>query len=541
MNAVNAEAKIPDTEIRSAGLGAPGGDLPFRGNSLLGLLLITLLAIVLRLWQLGDWSIWVDEAHTWRDITLPLDSFLDSERAWYPLSFLGLRALVESHVLPSLDAYWLRLPFAIFGMASVPLLAWYGRSLVGRRAALTAALFLAVNPWHIYFSQNARGYVLVAFFAILSAGCYWQSIQRGQVWLRVIALGLAVLTGACHITGLALLPIFIAFPVLSHWQRTGHRVWIWLIALGGIGIVLPIIIRFFPPFLSFQRAKSEASIMHFVHTSLFYFRPSMLCAALAGVWLMIRTRMHGRGLFLLCWLLVPMFAVGVLGSTFVKATARYAFCALPALMLLAASASVRLGESLVAGLSYRSVRSRIVPILVLPMILFLDMASYDYLYFTSQHGDRARWGESAALIQQAAKGQPYLVYSINEPSLQYYLCPDHFRAQKQAPKPTGTVVGIHDWELARGYPSQLKNADGSLPPGALSSGGCRSYFAAVEQDAVQHKRAAFFVITLPEIHEKDPSGVLLKQLQEECRLLQVLPCWVGPKDETIYIFSLSRR
>ena len=85
---------------------------PFVGRSLLGLILISLLGAALRLFHLGDWSFWIDEAHTWRDITLPFDSFLKSERAWYPMSFLALRALADS-VLPSLSEFWMRLPFAV--------------------------------------------------------------------------------------------------------------------------------------------------------------------------------------------------------------------------------------------------------------------------------------------------------------------------------------------------------------------------------------------------------------------------------------------
>ena len=39
------------------------------------LLLITVLGAALRMYHLGSWSIWVDEAHTWRDITRPLSVF----------------------------------------------------------------------------------------------------------------------------------------------------------------------------------------------------------------------------------------------------------------------------------------------------------------------------------------------------------------------------------------------------------------------------------------------------------------------------------
>src|SRR5688572_22700601 len=48
---------------------------------------ITAIAAVLRLLHLGEWSIWVDEAHTWRDSTMDLkgeQGFLREDRVFYP-------------------------------------------------------------------------------------------------------------------------------------------------------------------------------------------------------------------------------------------------------------------------------------------------------------------------------------------------------------------------------------------------------------------------------------------------------------------------
>ena len=115
------------------GLDAPLAAVPFTTRQLLWLLGITALAGVLRLWHLGEWSIWVDEAHTWRDVTVPLDRFLGEERSWYPTSFLFLRGLMES-LLPQFTEEWQRLPFAVCGVATVPMLAFYGKMLVAPRA-----------------------------------------------------------------------------------------------------------------------------------------------------------------------------------------------------------------------------------------------------------------------------------------------------------------------------------------------------------------------------------------------------------------------
>ena len=82
------------------------------------LVLATLVGAALRLYQLGEWSVWVDEAHTWRDATMPLDGergFMSADRRFYPLPFFLLRFLLGVGVL-GYDEWSIRLPFAIFGI-----------------------------------------------------------------------------------------------------------------------------------------------------------------------------------------------------------------------------------------------------------------------------------------------------------------------------------------------------------------------------------------------------------------------------------------
>jgi hypothetical protein len=523
----------------------------FRRQHLVYLSLITLLAAFLRLYRLEQWSIWVDEAHTWRDVSSPIGSFFDSERSWYPLSFLMLRWLADVGALPQFSEGWLRLPFACCGIVSVPLLAVLGNALVGRRAALLAALFLAVNPWHIYFSQNARGYVMVFFCATIAAGLFWLGLQRGSRGLRVAGVAAAAVGGACHLTGLSLLPMFVVYPLLGHLR--GRGAWRWVIVLGAAGLLVPLLFWLLPPLHMFQRAKSDVSLTHLLVTAAFFFRLPLLCAAATGFWLSFRTHSRGRVLFLACWLAVPLFGVGVIGSTMVKVTARYAFCALPAVMLLAGAASVRLAETLVAGLGRGTLRSRLVPAAVLPAILCLDMMVYDYGYFTTQYGDRARWRAASSWISEHAAGQSFVVYSVNEPSMLYYLRPLHYAEAQPTrpdadPYPGCRIAAMTSWEIARGWSQMVGYEDGppvapgekpQPPPGCAP--GAEGWLHSIQANATRMHRALFFVATLPELAEMDPGGRLLAAFQRECELQRVLPCWVGPKDETIYVFTWPRR
>jgi uncharacterized membrane protein len=65
------------------------------------------------------------------------------------------------------DSAWaLRLPAALFGVASVWMVYVLGVRLLGRVEALAGAAILATSYHHIWFSQNARGYTMIGFFAL---------------------------------------------------------------------------------------------------------------------------------------------------------------------------------------------------------------------------------------------------------------------------------------------------------------------------------------------------------------------------------------
>ncbi len=506
------------------GASGPMGVLPFSGRQVLLLAAITVLAAALRLWHLGDWSIWIDEAHTWRDVTMPIEDFFKAAPSWYPTSFLMLRFLMEHGWLQQFTEGWLRLPFAFCGILTVPLLALFGNLIVGRRAALLAALFLAINPWHIYWSQNARAYVLVGMFAVAAAGSWWLGILRGsRLWL-VTGFALVLAGGSCHPTGLALLPVFLAYPLLAARRLAGRRIWIKAFAIG-IGVtLLPSALELLPAFQIFQNAKPESqpSLVHLLQTTAFYFRLPLLCAAAIGVSMLFQQRLQGRVLYLACWALLPLLLLGIVGSTMVKVTARYGLAALPAVLLLAGAASVRVSELLVAGLGRSSTWSRVLAALVLPAILCLDMGAYDYMYYRVQYGDRGRWQEASRIVTRAGAGVD--VMTTHEPVLQYYLRPNNYRSRLP---PAFDQVRVFSIE-----PDRILD---SAPPGTGIGDGS-SYLRSLIVTSRGTGHEFFVIAALPELAEKDRDGSLRTALREQCELVEVLPCWVGPKDESVYIW-----
>ena len=294
-----------------------------------------------------------------------------------------------------------------------------------------------------------------------------------------------------------------------------------LLLIVGLLLVLEPLLLLLPPFRGFQDAKQDVapSLMHWLQTTVFYFRLPLLCAAACGACMVVRKRLEGPALHLLCWAAVPIVLFGVVGAGMVKVTARYALIALPAVMLLAGVASMRLFELAASADRTR----RLAFSLLLPVLLCGDFASCDYLYLTVQCGDRGRWRDASEYVQQAAGGAPCVVHTTHEPVLAYYLQPDRYRSEASAVAPdVFDLRSIETHDIA------------ATANGASDAGG--RYVRSIIERARREQRVPFFLAALPELAEKDADGTLRAALLLHCELLLVLPLWIGPKDESIYIW-----
>jgi 4-amino-4-deoxy-L-arabinose transferase-like glycosyltransferase len=86
---------------------------------------------------------------------------------------------------------------ALMGTALVPVAFVIGRDLGSRRAGLVAAVLVAVNPFLVWYSQEARSYALLAFLSALSFWAFVRALghptpRRLALW--AVASSLAILT-----------------------------------------------------------------------------------------------------------------------------------------------------------------------------------------------------------------------------------------------------------------------------------------------------------------------------------------------------------
>jgi mannosyltransferase len=80
---------------------------------------------------------------------------------------------------------------ALLGTAAIPATYAAARSLISRRGALIAAAFVAVSPLLVWYSQEARAYVLLSLLGALSLLFFVRGLQRGHralVWWSVVSM-----------------------------------------------------------------------------------------------------------------------------------------------------------------------------------------------------------------------------------------------------------------------------------------------------------------------------------------------------------------
>lgn len=161
--------------------------------------LVTLVALAVRLPGLNG-GMWIDEIYSLlRSFRPPLSQIVtefwgDNQHPLYAiLAHLSISVFGES-------PWSVRLPAMLFGVASVPMLYALGLCVASRREALLAAALLAVSYHHVWFSQNARGYSAMAFFALLATWALLRGMREGRMGFFVLYGVTAALGAYTHLT-----------------------------------------------------------------------------------------------------------------------------------------------------------------------------------------------------------------------------------------------------------------------------------------------------------------------------------------------------
>jgi len=183
-------------------------------------LLVSMLGAGLRFFRLANQSFWTDEISSITTARVPLGEIAERSASLnnsLPTYFLLLRAVIgDSNRNIEFRARSLS---ALCGSLSVPV--FIGVVYLWQRrwgAALLGGLLLAINPLHLWYSQEVRAYAVMLFFGLVALlACELAQGSRGSsgvMWWLIYLLA-SVTTAAMHKTGLV-------FPLACGlWQAWG--------------------------------------------------------------------------------------------------------------------------------------------------------------------------------------------------------------------------------------------------------------------------------------------------------------------------------
>jgi len=133
-----------------------------------GLAAALAVAALLRLFRLGDQSLWVDEAFSWSGAGIGepwgVSRYLADVHGPLHGILLHLWARIAG------DSEWaLRLPSAVFGVAMVWVVARLAARWLGEETALAAAWLTAGSPFLVWYGQEARNYSMLMLCGCLAS------------------------------------------------------------------------------------------------------------------------------------------------------------------------------------------------------------------------------------------------------------------------------------------------------------------------------------------------------------------------------------
>ncbi len=173
------------------------------------------LGIVTAFFRLDGHGLWGDEI--WQALWARQQDLLETILRFrappdFPLHFV----LVQITTAAGTDPLWVRLPSAVLGTLTVPLLYSIGKKNLDKITGIVAAILLAVSPFHVWFAQDARPYAALAFYSLLSLFFFIECLRK-PTWTNWLGLTIATTLNLYN-------HFFALMPILS--EGVGMGVWL---------------------------------------------------------------------------------------------------------------------------------------------------------------------------------------------------------------------------------------------------------------------------------------------------------------------------
>ncbi|MCE2402831.1 glycosyltransferase family 39 protein [Candidatus Poribacteria bacterium] len=459
------------------------------------ILLICIVSIggLLRFWNLGQWSFWIDEVLT----VLDAKEFSLSNSPINPVPYVAAKFSVFigeklSFLIEGGDEWNSRLIFCIAGILSIPIIFSLGQTLYNSRVGLLATAFVALSSWHLFWSQNARSYIFTFLFAALTAWFFYRSLENDSTLLTICALFSCICLILSHLLAAAIVPALAVYATLRLLEERNRKRWINLL-LFFVPFALPVLMLALPQirgYVSSGWGHNEwgRSPIYIVLTLVQGVSiPIAVTAFFAAI-----VNPHDRATrFLMCFAGVPLVLL-LIASQFQNVAGYYLFWTTPAYFILAAVACTYLWEAVTAD-KYNLFKA------LLPCLLIVVLLSQNYLYFRFENGGRPKWREAFEVIKVKRKPTDQLV--LSEPEMtRYYM-------------PTSESIDVDKLVKDKvSFEKEWESSDG---------------------------KRIWFIVDVASFNVFDADMTVRNWIRKRGRMIETLPAFSRAKDRTIHIYLVE--
>lgn len=380
--------------------------------------LILVLALFLRLINLNQ-SLWLDEAINvvyaksndfwWFIIKYPIGDF--HPPGWFAILWIWGHLFNFSEIS-------VRSPSVICGVLTVCLTYLIGKELFGRKTGTFAALFLAVAPLHIYYSQEARMYSMAAFAVAFSMYSLIRLISGKKHGLLLYILSTALVLYSDYLAYFIipaqlifliwvkkldrkiLVCFFVPMITLLPWLnifflqiRSGMNtagilpVWSQVVGGGSLKDLLLIPIKIF-----FGKVT-------FFNKTLYMIVSGLVGAIFAGIFIFGIKKIDQSMKLLLSWIFIPLILAFLISFLIPVLSYFRMIFILPAVYLILAKGIENLPKKF-----------------AIPAIVFICLVSLSSLfgYYLNPKFQREDWRGAVSFVSQNLDNQTFVVFEYNE-------------------------------------------------------------------------------------------------------------------------------
>ncbi len=192
---------------------------------------------------------------------------------------------------------WIRVPALVAGVALVPAAYALGMRTVGRAAALIGAGLVALSPFAVYYSSEARAYSLATLLVVLAALALLAALDRSG-WARWALFALAACAALySHYTAAFALAAEVAWAGWAHRERLRELA----LACGAAALGL---VPWIPSFLDDRTAGFQTAIENINPLTLSFFARSLGIAVIGNPYVGLRETPG--------WPVIALLALGLL-------------------------------------------------------------------------------------------------------------------------------------------------------------------------------------------------------------------------------------